>query len=186
MQVNFNSSPNFKGYIPIKYYAKDSERGVYRPIATKEYLRKCNNFVVRNLNGTAQKAKCDEFVDEFKKHDPDYVRISAVKSVYDKEKPIVHLVTGRDIDVLNNMGKNIGIAKHQSINALGHSHSFEAKVTANKYYNDAKSFIQRNCRRLKSENGKNLSLRVFFDPKYKKNGEVKGFEYLGSQFYEEV
>ena len=182
MNINSCSSVNFKGYVPVRYYAIDEEQNVVRPIRTKEYIKKCHGQLVRDLNHTSKTQKLGNFDEYYKSADPDYRRIPKVRSIYDKEEPVVHLVTGKDIDIVDAMAKNVGIQKSKSIDAFGHSHSFEAAEAAKSFYNNTKYFLTKRCSRIKSRNGENLTMRMYFLPQYKKNGEVKGFEFVKANF----
>lgn len=176
---------SFKGYVPVTYYAKNPENGKFVPVVKSENMRKCQSFVVRNLNGTAKSMKNDDFVSLFRQYDSDYRRNPVVHSVYDKDKPVVYLVTGNDVATIQEMGKSVGIAKRESIDKVGHSKSFEAKSASRDYFRNVKSFLDRGCRRLRSADNNKLSLQVFFEPQYNRKNNFTGFNYLGAKFVEE-
>ncbi len=180
MNITPFQSINFSGYIPVKYYAYDEKMNKIRPIQTKKYIRKCNSFVVRNLNGTAKKTKSTGFVDFYKKQDQDYAKCPKVRSVYDKKLPIVHLFTGEDVNKIDEMAIPVGIAKGNSMDAFNHSHSFEAVEEAKDFYKKAISYAK-SCKRVKSDTGRNCTLSVLFKPKYTKNDKVKGFDFLRAE-----
>lgn len=184
--MNINRPISFKGYVPVKYMAKDEESGQYFQITDKDNVKKCQGFVVRNLNGTAKNNKNTAFVDLYKQYDSDYRRVPKVKSVYDKYSPIVHMVTGSDVDVVNEYAKPVGIAKGESLDRIGRSDSYEARTASKNYFRNVTSYIKNRCRRLKSADGNKLSLVVYFDPKYTRTNNLKGFEYVGARFLEEV
>lgn len=186
MNIKSNSTVSFKGYVPVKYMAKDDETGRYLPVTSDKLVRKCQNFVVRNLNGTAQKNFNEDFVELYKKYDKDYARTPIVHSVYDKRLPIVHMVTGADVQTVENFAKPVGIAKGAAMDSIGRSSSFEASMASRNYFKNVRAFIQGQCKRLKSENGKNLSLVVYFDPKYTRTDKLKGLDYAGALFTEEA
>ena len=138
--------------------------------------------MVRNLNGTAKKAKSDEFVKFYKEFDSDYRNIPKVASIYDKDSPTVYMVTGKDVDAVKNSAKKVGVAKGQSMDYFGHSHSFEAKLAARSYFDSVKNFINRHCKRVKSPStGGNMTLEVLFEPKYNKKGDVKSLDYVNAR-----
>ena len=176
-------SPSFKGYVPIEFYAKNPDSGKYVPILKKENIKKCQSFVVRNLNHTAKNNKNEKFVDFYKKYDRDYARTQSVHSVYDPQSPLVYLVTGSDVDKVKEMAKPIGKAKAEAVDLTGRSSSFEVFQAGKNYFDDVMRFIKRSCRRVKSTEGEPLSLRMYFDPKYgKRSGKLQGFEFVNARF----
>ncbi len=182
MQINPLS---FKGYVPVKFYARNPKDGKYSRVIKHENLRKCQGFVVRNLNGTAKSNRNEEFVNFYRKQDKDYRYCPAVMSMYDEDRgrdPIVYMITGSDVDIAKQMAKPVGIAKGESLDRLGTTKSFEAKYEAQNYTQNIKRFLARNCKRLKNTKGQNLTLRVFFNPKYNKKNELKGFDFVHSEF----
>lgn len=180
------SNCSFKGYIPVQYFAKHPTKGNYVPVIKRENIKKCNSFVVRNLNRTAKNNRNPNFINEYKAQDRDYRSIPAVKSIYDDETPTVFLVTGKDVDEVNRLAKPVGIAKRESIDAIGNSHSFESKNAAKTYFRNAKNFLSRYCNRVKNQEGKELTMQVFFNPVYNKKQELKGFDYVSTSFVENV
>ena len=62
MNINSISSISFKGYVPVRYMAKNPKNDKYVPVIKNENIRKCQSFVVRNLNGTAKNMRNDDFV----------------------------------------------------------------------------------------------------------------------------
>ena len=180
------SNCSFKGYIPVQYYAKHPTKDKYVPVIKRENIKKCNGFVVRNLNRTAKNNRNQNFVNQYKNQDRDYRSLPVVKSIYDDETPTVFLVTGKDVDEVNNLAKPVGIAKRESIDAIGNSHSFESKNAAKNYFRNAKNFLFRYCNRVKNEDGKPLTMQVFFNPVYNKRQELKGFDYVKTSFVQDV
>ena len=176
---------SFRSYIPIHYYAKNPKTDKYVPVIRNENIKKCHSFVVRNLNGTAKNMKNDEFVAFYRNYDYDYRRTPKVHSVYDRDNPIVYLISGQDVDTVRELAKPIGKAKSEAVDRLGHSKSFEAQIASNDFFRNVKHFLRTSCRRLKSKDNKNLSLNVFFDPKYNKKNKLVGFNYVGASFTED-
>ncbi len=179
------SNVSFKGYVPVRYYAKNPATGKYSPVVKNENIKKCNSFVVRNLNGTLKKNKNEDFVDFFRSHDSDYRRLPVVHSVYDQNAPVVYLITGKDADTVREMAKPIGRAKGEALDKTGCSKSFEVSNASNDFFRNVKAFMKNGCRRLKSEEGDNLSLRVYFDPKYNKKNNLTGFDFVNARFLTE-
>ncbi len=178
-------SVSFKSYIPVTHYAKHPVTGEYCPVLKSENIRKCQGFVVRNLNGTAKNNKSTDFVNMYKSFDKDYAYLPVVHSVYDKESPVVYMVTGRDVDVVQQMAKTVGKAKHESISILGDTNSFEAKNASYQFFKNVKAFLRKSCKCVKNDNNENLSLRVYFNPKYNRNSKLTGFEFVNAEFVKE-
>lgn len=179
-------TPTFKGYVPVQFYAKNPANGKYGPVQKRENIKKCQSFVVRNLNGTAKNNRNEDFVDFYKQYDSDYCAIPAVHSIYDDNRPIVHMVTGKDVDRVKEMAKPLGKAKADSLEAFGHTGAFEVYQTGREYYRGVHNFIKNSCRHLKSDDdNQNLMLRVYFDPVYGKKGQFKGFNFVNARFLKE-
>ena len=179
-------SLSFKGYVPVQFYAKNPANGKYGPVQKKENIKRCQGFVVRNLNGTAKTNKNDDFVNFYKQHDIDYKNVPSVHSVYDHENPIVYMVTGSDVDKVREMAKPIGKAKAESLDTFGHTKAFEVGQAGRDYYREVQHFIKNTCKCLKSNDVKKLMLRVYFDPVYGKKGKQKdklqGFKFVNARF----
>ena len=182
---SLQQTPSFKGYIPVKYYAKNPSTNEYVPVLKQENIRKCHSFVVRNLNGTAKKMKNDEFVKLYKSHDRDYALEPKVHSIYSKNEPVVYIVSGDDAYYVNELAKPLGISKSESLNQYGSTKTTSSYNAAKEFYSNVKSFLNRQCTRLKSQNNKDLTLKVYFNPKYTRNNDLKGFEFVKAKFTEE-
>jgi len=176
---------SFNGYVPIGYYAKNPETNRYSRVVRDENIRKCQSFIVRNLNGTAKNMKDEGFVDFYKSYDRDYVNNPSVRSVYDKNRPVVYLVTGEDVNYVDKLAKPIGIAKGEAMDRYGSSKSFESASASNSFFRSVKAFFNNECQRLKSNDGQNLSLKVYFDPKYNKKNKLVGFNFVNARFVNE-
>ena len=181
MFINNSKNLSFKAYIPVSYYAVDMATKKCSRIVKPENIKKCQSFVVRNLNGTAKNNKNDSFVSYYSSFDRDYKTIPKVRTVYDYDSAKAYIVTGKDVEVVDKLAKPIGIAKSESVERTGESKSFETKTAAKNYFRQIKNYIKNSCRRLKTETGTGLELRVFYQPKFKKNGELKSFEYVNAQ-----
>ncbi len=180
--MNINKNCSFKGYIPVSYYAKNPKNNEYVPVIKNENIRKCNGFVVRNLNGTAKSNINPAFVDKFKAYDKDYAFLQVVRSVYDDKSPTVYLITGKDVDTVNAIAKPVGIAKREACEMTGKSKSFESGMAVNTFFKQIKNFINYNCRRIKDREGQPLSLNVYFNPEYTKSNSLKGFKYSHCEY----
>ena len=182
MICKISNVQSFKGYIPITYFAKNSLDGEYNQITQKDNIRKCQSFVVRNLNRTAKNLKDENFINLYAAKDKDYRETPSVCSVYDLNMPVVYMVTGKDVYKVKTLARPIGKAKSESIYKTGHSKSFEAKNTVNTYFKEVKKFLNRSCKQVSTDDGKKLALRVYFDPQYTKKGKIKSFKYADAKF----
>ncbi len=176
---------SFNGYVPIGYYAKNPETNRYSRVVQDKNIRKCQSFIVRNLNGTAKNMKDEDFVDFYRAYDRDYAINPLVRSVYDKDRPVVYLVTGKDVNYVDKLAKPIGIAKGEAMDRYGSSKSFESISESNTFFRKVKEFFKNKCQRLKSDDGQNLSLKVYFDPKYNKKNNLVGFNFVNARFVNE-
>jgi len=127
---------------------------------------------------------CIYLIEFYKKHDADYRKRQTVQSVYDNKKPLVYMVTGYDTDVITNYAKPIGVAKGESKDIFGHSHSYESYTAVRDYFSNVKSFLNKSCKRLKSSRGKNLILTLYFEPQYTKKQTLKSFKFKNARFSE--
>lgn len=180
------SSPSFKAVVPVVYLAKNPKNNEYVPVLKKENLRKCHGQVVRNLNRTIKKNPNSYLVNYYRQYDSDYRHIPYVHSVYQPRGPVVYMVTGKDVDVLNQLARPVGIAKGHSMDALGHSKSFEAQLAAQNYQKSVNNFINTSESKLKStEDDSPLTLFVYFEPEYtKREHKLKGFNFVDCEFKE--
>ncbi|MBQ9245744.1 hypothetical protein IJ182_05705 [bacterium] len=175
--INAVSNVSFKSYIPVSYYAKHPKNGKFVPVLKKENQRKCHSFIVRNLNGTAKTSVNNDFVKFYSQYDEDYREYPQVQSVYDKNSPKIFMVTGKDADTVKELAKPVGIAKSESIAETGKSQSYKSKNAADRFFNDVKYLINNKFKRVKSPDGHNLSMRVFFEPKYNTKGKLVTFNF---------
>ena len=184
MNINRTSSLSFKSSIPVYFYAKNPANDQYVPVLKNTNIRKCQNFIVRNLNGNARKKTDFGLINFYSKYDKDYASNPVVHSVYQSRGPMLYMVTGNDVEVVNELARTVGIAKGESKDAFGHSKSFEAQYAAKNYKIKVNNFIKNVCRPVKSGiGGEKLALHLFFTPKYKKkSGELIGFSFATAQF----
>lgn len=180
MNINFNSKINFKSYIPVVCYARNKGEENFRRVyysPEDNYLTRCQGNVVRNLNGTL-KNKNDKFIDFYKKQDKDYSSNPFVTSVYDKEESFAYLVTGRDADKIKNFGKTIGLSKKYNPKKF--------QGAKQDYFYNAFDYIENSCKQVKSKDGDELYLKVYFDAKRNKRDEVTSFELVNAKFEKDV
>ena len=182
MNVKSVQSPSFKAYIPVVYYAKVQDSEEYERITNPEYMKKCQSFVVRNLNGTAKNMANDSFVKGYSKYDSDYRAVPHVSTYYDNDNARVLMVTGRDTDAVTQMAKPIGLAKGEAKDKTGVARSFESQIATRDYFHQLKAFLSSSCKQVQTPDGDKLALKVYFDPKYKKDGTIAKFNYVKAAF----
>lgn len=177
MSIKSVQSPAFKAYVPVTYYIKDKETGEYDRVTSPEMMKKCQSFVIRNLNGTAKNMACERFVNGYSKQDSDYRNDKRASSYYDYDRARVLMVTGKDVDAVKQMAKPIGIAKGEAVDKTGKAKSFESRLASRDYFKQLKSFLRTSCKQVHNKNGENLALRVYFDPKLKRDGTIAKLNY---------
>ena len=182
MQIGaVNNNVNFKGYIPVRYYAKEQgEETAYR-ITSRENVKKCQSYVVRNLNRTL-KEQNEGFVDLYKAMDKDYQKHPAFRSYYVKNGRDIFLVTGYDADRIVEMAKPIGIAKGDAKSKTGKARSYESRNASRNFFFNVENYLKNQCKRVEGKNGEKLVLNVLFEPTYNKKNEFKKFKYLAANF----
>lgn len=140
--------------------------------------------IVRNLNGTL-KNKNDNFIKFYKSHDKDYAKNAAVKSIYDKDSSVVYMVTGFDTNIVDSYAKNIGLTKASEKKYYDNSTNEYSKKAASDYFNNVFKFLQNSCKRVKTDSGDDLTLKVYFEAKRNKRDEITGFTLTNAQFEKE-
>ena len=58
---------SFKGYMPVEFYARHPRTGYYVPVLKEENIRKCQRFVINNLNNPNKKNANQTFIEKYKK-----------------------------------------------------------------------------------------------------------------------
>ncbi len=184
MNNNINNNINFGATTHVYFFTNDGKR-----IVSDENMRKCERYLVRQLNGAKNiKNRNKELVDTFrydKKHfvgDKDYSFISKVRSVYDKTKAYVNIITGHDVKKVDEWGKKIGEAKALSKLRTGSVRSFETHDAINQYNRKALKYSEEHGI---YKNGKRQAFGIIFNPKYNKKGNLTGFEYNRSGYFDE-
>ncbi len=184
MNNNVNNNLNFGAATHVYFFTPEGQR-----IVSDANMRKCERYLVRHLNGAKNlKNRNKDLVDTFKydkKHfvgDKDYSFISKVRSVYDKTKSYVNIITGKDVKKVNEWGQRIGEAKALSKQRTGSVRSFETYDAIRQYNKNALKYSEEHGI---YKDGKRQAFGVIFDPKYNKNGELKGFEYNRSGYFDE-
>ena len=180
---------SFNGSYKMYFYTNDGKR-----IVSDENMQKCLHYVEAHLNNSKRvKNRNMDLVDTFKYGqvdktgnrvggDVDYFNIPRIRAVYKRIKNncegFIRVVTGKDAKLIDEKyGKAIGKAKQESIEKTGRPNSFETLQVINNYYKKSLELADKKC-----------TDRVFgvaFTPKYKKNGEIKGFDYFKSGFFKE-
>lgn len=181
MSISNVSAPSFKAYVPVTYYAKNPETGKYSRVVKEQNLKKCQRFIISNLNNTAKRFKDDLFVECYKRFDDDYTKNPTAKSFYDEDNARVFLITGNDADKIQEFAKPIGIAKGEAMDKIGHSKSYEASLASRIYFHEVQSYLKNTARQLRAQDGTKLEMRAFFNPTYTKKGKHTGFQFVGFQ-----
>lgn len=185
---------SFKGCIPVEFYAKYSKTGSYVPVVKPENVKKCQNFVIRNLNNTAGSNQNDEFVREYKKVDKDYAREKKARGVYNGSAPIIksihdrlpfysYVITGKDADTIEAFGELYGYQKKEIFDRTGSNNNAETQEISREYRNKVKNYVNSTDKRVKDENRNGLVMQVYFTPKFNKKGEIAKFSYDKVAFY---
>lgn len=190
MQIQGNQQ-NFNGSYRMYFYTPDGKR-----IVSDENMKKCLHYVEAHLNNSKRvKQRNMDLVDTFRLGqknvtgqriggDRDYCynpRIRAVfKRIKERTEGFIRIVTGKDADFVDeNFGKAIGKAKRQGLERTGSTKTFETSYATNRYYDNAVDFAER-------RNSGEKAFGVAFTPIYKKNGDLKGFEYHHAGYFNEA
>ena len=124
----------------------------------------------------------DSFVKGYSKYDSDYRAVPHVATYYDNDNARVLMVTGKDTDTVTQMAKPIGVAKGEAKDKTGRARSFESQLATRDYFYQLKRFLSSSCKQVQTPEGEKLALKVYFDPKYKKDGTVAKFNYAKAAF----
>ena len=180
---------SFTGCIPVVFYAKHPITNKYVPIVKDENIKKCQNFVVRNLNDTVKgQNRSDVFIDAYKRVDPDYEKTPVVRAYFDKFSPrpktahesaprCVYLFSGKDVDSLNKLGKELGKTKSDVFEATGQKDNSEVRQAKRRYRAGVLDLVKRICPRVNDGKGNPYVMRVLFTPEYNKKGDLKRFAF---------
>lgn len=182
MSIKSVSPVSFKSYVPVYHKKFNPQTGEYDLITDQKEIRKCQRFVVSNLNHSKNGKKDATFVKMFSGKDPDYRYLNVVQSVYDDKLPVVHMATGKDVDIIKNYAKNVGRAKSDALYAYGTTKTSETSRVTTDYFKTAKRYLFTKARRLKSPAGDKQGLAVYFKPIYKRNGEQKDLIFEKAEF----
>lgn len=188
--MNINTSVSFKSIVPVKYYAKNPKNGKYVPVLKDENIRKCQGYIVRNLNKSENEKRNENFVSLYSYVDKEYSKIPYVRSVYSYQNkngqisktPDVYLISGQDAIEADKMARPIGVAKSDSKEKYNTTDTDEVKKTTNTYFENLDNYIRTQSNPIKNEKKEALELHVFFEPEYTKDNKLKKFEYSFSEF----
>lgn len=193
MQISSNQQ-NFCGAHRIYFYTNDGKR-----IVSDENMKKCLHYVEAHLNGSKRvKTLNRDLIDNFRfgqkdaqgartGGDKDYFYYSKIRAVFKKMKDrkdgFVRILTGQDVDVVNQAyGMPIGVAKRMGIERAGSAKTFESSYAVDRYYDQSVRYADK---RIEQNPQNKKAFGVAFTPIYKKNGEIKGFEYHHSAYFDE-
>lgn len=189
MQIQGNQQ-NFNGSYRMYFYTPDGKR-----IVSDENMKKCLHYVEAHLNGSKRiKERNMDLVDTFKfgqtvgdgrrvGGDRDYCYNPKIRAVFkrlkDRTDGFIRIVTGKDVDVVNeNYGKAIGRAKREGLERAGSTKTFESSYAVDRYYDKAVKYAD--------DKSGDRAFGVAFTPLYKKNGDIKGFEYHHAGYFSEL
>ena len=190
------SKVSFQGVMPVEFYARNPKTNKYLPVVKPENVQKCQSFVIRNLNGTVTPRTNLDFVTEYMKIDQDYARCPVARTFCDKEAPVVtslqqeipkyvYLITGSDVEYVDEMGRKLSKAKSDIFEKTGRTQGPEIKQAQRTYYDRVKNFVFKKCARVKDGYGDKTVMRVFFEPRYGQKGDLKNFDYKTVSFFGE-
>lgn len=189
MQIQSNQQ-NFNGSYRMYFYTPDGKR-----IVSDENMKKCLHYVEAHLNNSKRVTNRNmDLVDTFKfgqttqngkrvGGDRDYYYNPKIRAVFKRLKErtdgFIRIVTGKDVDVVNEKyGKAIGRAKREGLERAGSTKTFETSYATDKYFDNATNYADK-------INTGDRAFGVAFTPIYKKNGDLKGFEYHHSGYFNE-
>ena len=186
--MNNNNNVHFGSATHVYFFTSEGQR-----ILSDKNMRTCERYLVRQLNGAKNlKSRNQELVDTFKYDkkreigDYDYYCYPKVRSVYEvakeRAKGYVNIITGKHTQDVDKWGKEIGKAKKISIERSGSKKSFETSEAVRVYNQKAPQFADDHGI---YKDGKRQAFGVIFDTKYNKKGELKGFEYNRSGYFDE-
>ena len=120
--------------------------------------------------------------------DKDYYYVPKIRSVIDNTKDkiqgFMNIVTGKDVKIVEDRyGKNIGKSKRTGLLRAGTTNTFETNHAVKQYVQNAPEYAESQA---VFKDGKRMAFGIAFEPQYKKNGEIKGFTYHHSGFFDEA
>jgi len=189
MDVN-NRFPNksFGSATNVYFYTTDGKR-----ILSDENIRRCERYVLKHINYANNTPKRNtnlvgtlEYDRKVGVRDVDYSFRHMARSFYkfmkSKSTGFVTLITGGDVDIVNQEAKKIGKAKRVAKNITGNTRSFETSYSTNLYLSAAEKISEK---RGIYKNGIRQAFGVLFNPVYNKKGKLKNFEYVRSGYFDE-
>ena len=189
---------SFTGCIPVEFYAKHPITKKYVPIVKDENINKCQRWVVRNLNNTIQgHNRSDVFINAYKAIDSDYAKNPIVRSHFNKYAPrpktahgaaprCVYLFSGKDVDCINKLGKELGKEKFDIFESTGEKDNSAIRQAQRRFREGVNDLINKICPRVNDGEGHSYVMRVLFKPEYNSKGDLKRFVYQDVFFDKEV
>ena len=195
--IHNNNQPTFKAGYHVYFFTNDGKR-----IVSDKNMRMCLHYMEAHLNGSQNvKVKNQDLIDTFKfgkklpdgtytGGDKDYFNVPKIRSVIDnteeKSQGFINIVTGSDVEKVNEICKPIGISKGEGLRRAGTTQTFETKYAVSRYKETAPHYAE--SRAVYIDGGRR-SFAIFFTPTYytkgKHAGELKGFEYNRCCFFRE-
>lgn len=175
---NNSSNVNFGATTHVYFYTNNGNR-----IISPKNMRKCERYLVRQLNGAKNlKTRNEELVDTFKAGDYEYKIQPQCRSFYERAKGLVNIITGKDKKLMDSWGKEIGKAKRLSKEVTGSTRSFETKYATDLYNHKGSNLVKNNGI---YRNGERQAFGICFEPVLNKKGELKEFKYVRSAWFNE-
>ena len=178
---------SFKGCIPVEFWAKHPKTNKYVPIVKDENINKCRIWVARNLNNTMHGYnRSDTFINTYKAIDADYAKTPNVRLYFDRYTPrpktahepaprCVWLFTGKDVDLANKLGKELGKEKSDIFEATGEKENASVRQAKRRYRAGILNLINKICPRVNDGNGNPYVMRILFTPQYNPKGDLQRF-----------
>lgn len=180
---------SFGGCIPVQFYAKHPITKKYVPIVQEKNIKKCQRFVVRNLNQTLSESSQNKiFINAYKAIDSDYAKTPVVRSHYDKnaimpknaKEPApkcIYLFSGKDVDCIKKLGRELGKEKSDIFELTGEKNNPTIQQAKKRYQQGIMDLIEKICPRVNDGKGNPYTMRILFTPQYNKKGNLKGFKF---------
>ena len=123
----------------------------------------------------------------WKRFDSAYKSSNRVRSLYDDPNGVVYLITGnKDCDQIKEWASTLGQTKQESLEIAKTTDTFEVKEAARTFLKKALEYVKNPMIRKKNQQGNLMFIKALFDAEYKKNGEIKGFNFSKILFCSEV
>lgn len=192
---NNKTNTTFKSTFPVVHWVAESN-GSYYPVLGVDLTKKLQRKFVSMLNKkqSCKNIKSQDLVNRLKNYiklcDKDFRIESKIRSFYDCEsknnneyKAIAYAITGGDVNLFENeLGKNIGKAKGNSINLIGTPYSAETQLAINSYNKNGYKFVQDKYKKIYDMSGIPCSLHTKFEIQRNNNGKIIDYTFVDAKF----